>query len=182
LRVVGRDGAVQTTVASAEMTVGLAPEVKGTHMSRFVDILTSSTEPLSPAGLVRMAEQVRWRLQSVHATLSVQFPYFLRREAPVTGCAAPVDYEARLSASAGDVARLEVGVRTPITSLCPCSKEISDYGAHSQRGHVEITAACDPLTPVWLEDLVAVAEDAGSAPVYSLLKRVDEREVTMRAY
>ena len=93
-----------------------------------------------------------------------------------------VDVEARLSAVAAESTEVRVGVRVPVTSLCPCSREISDYGAHNQRGHVEIDVACQVGEQVWFEDLIDVADAAASAPIYSLLKRVDERHVTMTAY
>jgi MptA/FolE2 family GTP cyclohydrolase len=109
------------------------------------------------------------------------FPYFLRREAPASGAASMNRYDCRLVGGAreGEDFRLEVGVRVPVTSLCPCSKEISDYGAHNQRGHVEIQVKGEGL---WFEDLIEVAEEAGSAPILALLKRPDERVVTMQAY
>jgi MptA/FolE2 family GTP cyclohydrolase len=101
---------------------------------------------------------------------------------PFTGQAAPVEYEGRLHVEIGTSPVVQVGVRTPVTSLCPCSKEISDYGAHNQRGYVEIDVTCAPGSVVHFEDLIDAAEQAGSVPVYSMLKRPDERHVTMEAY
>jgi len=130
-----------------------------------------------------IASDLRARLSSRRARIALTFPYFLERAAPVSGLAAMADYEGRLVAEVeNDSARLEVGVRVPVKSLCPCSKEISDYGAHSQRGFVDLTVRCKPDEAVWLQDLIDLAERCGSSPVYPLLKRVDERHVTMEAY
>lgn len=182
IKVLGRGGCVQSTVATVEMAVDLMHDVKGTHMSRFVDVLHSSTATLSPQTITSLAQQIRARLESSRAVIRMDFPYFIAREAPVTGLAAPVEYHGRFEASAGVGAEVHVGVKTPVTSLCPCSKEISDYGAHNQRGYVEIDATCAPGSFVSLEDLIDIAEQSGSAPIYSLLKRPDERYVTMQAY
>jgi GTP cyclohydrolase IB len=177
-----RDGSQQATVANVEMAVDLAGDIKGTHMSRFVDIFHNTNEVFSPASVMRLAEEIRARLDSERAVVRMQFPFFVVRDAPVTGRSAPVEYEARVDASVGQLCELRVGVRTPVTSLCPCSKEISDYGAHNQRGYVEIDVTCPPETAVCFEDLIEIAEQAGSSPVYSMLKRPDERHVTMQAY
>jgi MptA/FolE2 family GTP cyclohydrolase len=113
----------------------------------------------------------------------LEFPYFLERSTPISGLRSVNDYEGRLVAEVnGPRSQLEVGVRVPVASLCPCSKEISDYGAHNQRGYVDLDVRCSSEHPVWLQDLVEVAEGCGSAPIYTLLKRVDERHVTMEAY
>lgn len=182
VEVLARDGGVQSTVASVEMTVDLAHDVKGTHMSRFVDVFHASSATLSPQTVAHLVEQIRARLESARAVVRMDFPYFIAREAPVTGLAAPVEYHGRLEASTGATTEVRVGVRTPVTSLCPCSKEISDYGAHNQRGYVEIDVTCAPDSFVWFEDLIDMAEQSGSAPIYSLLKRPDERHVTMQAF
>jgi GTP cyclohydrolase I len=164
------------------MTVDVAPTVRGTHMSRFIEALHQSDSPMNIERLAWLAKRIRALLESQRATVRMTFPYFLTREAPASGLRAPMDYEGRLAVSLGASIELTVGVRTPVTSLCPCSKEISDFGAHNQRGYVEIDVVCAEGAPVWIEDLVEIAEEAASAPVYSLLKRVDEREVTMQAY
>ncbi len=136
VEVVGRDGCVQRTVAEAAMTVALAPEQRGVHMSRFVEALDQRAGEVSPGGFARLTEEVRERLESERALVELSFPYFLRREAPASGAASMNRYDCRLvgTAIAGAPFGLEVGVRVPVTSLCPCSKEISDYGAHNQRG------------------------------------------------
>lgn len=180
--VVSRDGTRQPTVATLEMTVDVPPTVRGTHMSRFVEVLHETDAPMDIDRLARLAERIRTRLDSERAIVRMTFPFFVTREAPASGLAAPMDYEGRIAVSLGAGLEQTVGVCTPVTSLCPCSKEISDYGAHNQRGYVEIEVVCAHGAVVWIEDLVEIAEDAASTPVYSLLKRVDEREVTMQAY
>lgn len=179
--VAGGDGVSQRTVALAMMTVELAADRRGVHMSRFVELLDEHAGAVSAGGFERLVESVRWRLDSRRAVVGLSFPYFLRREAPASGASSMNRYDCRLTGEAteGKAFATEVGVRVPVTSLCPCSKEISDYGAHNQRGHVEVRAKGEGI---WFEDLIEVAEAAGSAPVLALLKRPDERVVTMQAY
>jgi GTP cyclohydrolase I len=129
-----------------------------------------------------VARELQTRLDTTAARIGLDFPYFVDRSAPVTGGSAPVEYTGRLHVEARHGVTLRVGVQVPIASLCPCSKEISDYGAHNQRGYVDIDVICGDGTTVWIEDLIGAAEDAASAPVYALLKRPDERFVTMQAY
>jgi GTP cyclohydrolase FolE2 len=182
VRVAGRDGGAQATVATASAHVALAADVRGTHMSRFVQGLGDHLAVVDPRACGALAEHLRDRLHSPRASLELRFPYFIERNAPVSGLPGMVDVEACLAATAGETTEVRVAVRVPITSLCPCSREISDYGAHNQRGHVDIEIGCQGGEAVWFEDLIDVADAAGSAPIYSLLKRVDERHVTMTAY
>lgn len=177
------DGSAQTTVAEVELVASLPAECRGTHMSRFVEVLEEFHDDVDPASVVEMARVLRSRVESTRARVVLRFPLFLSREAPVTGEAARMRFDCRYEAwTTARVDRFVLGVTAPITSLCPCSKEISDYGAHSQRGRVEVeieTADADYLTP---DELLAVIEAAASAPIYPLLKRADERHVTMQAY
>jgi GTP cyclohydrolase I len=183
----GKDGRQQRTVARVAMTAELAEHLRGVHMSRFVEVLHANAEEVSLASLPAIAAQIRERLGSASARLELQFSYFLERFAPASQMASLMEYECRLAAvSNGERSQISVEVRVPVTSLCPCSKEVSDYGAHNQRGYVEIEATspwpAGDAAGLWMEDLIEVAEAAGSSPVYPLLKRSDEREVTMRAY
>ena len=185
--VTGSDGHTQNTVADCRMVVELEEQVRGTHMSRFIEVLDEYASQLTPTSLTMLAGEVRQRLSSARSRVSFEFPYFLRREAPVSGMSAMVRYEGRVDASASEHGvELAMGVRVPVTSLCPCSKEISDYGAHNQRGFVDIEVKSPwsegDASGIWIDDLVETAEAAGSAQIYSLLKRSDEREVTMRAF
>jgi GTP cyclohydrolase I len=182
IRVAGPEGTAQPTVAVIAMNVELDATVKGTHMSRFVEVLEPGLGPLDGPAAGDLAREIQARLDTATARISLEFPYFLERPAPVTGRSGVVEYTGRLYASAGDDVTVRVGAQIPVASLCPCSKEISDYGAHNQRGYVDIDVECSEGAAVWIEDLIAAAEGAASAPVYSLLKRPDERFVTMQAY
>lgn len=178
----------QQTIATLTMAVGLPAEVKGTHMSRFIEALSEYDQSLSSETLPLLVHEIQERLHAQEAKIEVEFPYFLERSAPVTGRTALMDYTCRLVAeSQGDETEVTVGITVPVASLCPCSKEISEYGAHNQRGDVEITLRTvrddhDGAPMVWFEELVAYAEESASAPLYPLLKRPDERYVTMQAY
>jgi GTP cyclohydrolase I len=181
------DGSSQRTICEAQLAVALAAPKRGTHMSRFVEVLHEQREALSPASVLAMARDLAGRLDTDEAAISLVFPLFVSREAPVTGHQALLGIDCTLAARAGtDVAEVRVGARVPVTSLCPCSKEIADYSAHSQRGYVTIEAldsgwACGG-PGLWPEELLAVCDGAASAPIYPLLKRPDERHVTMLAY
>lgn len=178
----------QHTIARLTMSVGLPHHFKGTHMSRFIEVLSAHQGELTIRTLPAMLRALRTRLEAPSTRLEAAFPYFLQRAAPVSGATALLDYECTfVGESTAEHDDFVLGVRVPVTSVCPCSKAISDYGAHNQRGHITIevrTRAADggeaPL--VWIEELIEFAEAAASAPVYPLLKRADERHVTMQAY
>lgn len=185
--VVDATGARQHTIATCELVVALPETERGTHMSRFVSLLDEHAASISIGSFTAMAGSMLDRLGAVRGRIAMCFPYFLARRAPVSGLEGMVRFEGRVEAVATeDETRLSVGVRVPVTSLCPCSKEISDYGAHNQRGYVDIDVTspwqAGEAAGIWLDDLIDVAQAAGSAPIYSVLKRVDEREVTMRAF
>ena len=178
----------QNTVASVRLAVSLSAADKGTHMSRFLELLREHCEDCSLHSLPSLLRAIESRLGAAHAQVEFAFPYFIERAAPVTGAKALVDFNCCLrgsSTAAGD--ELLLGVRVPVTSLCPSSKAISEYGAHNQRGEISIEvqplldAAGQPAL-LWIEELVAIADASASAPVYALLKRDDERHVTMQAY
>ena len=176
------DGAVQPTVATLEMTVGLPAHVKGTHMSRFVEVMERSTEALDLAAFGALAQAMCTRLQADSGRIAMRFPYFIRKTAPVSGVTSLLDYEAAWEAEciAGRAPRLTLQLTAPVTSLCPCSKTISDYGAHNQRSHITIEAELQ--APLSIEALARIAEDEASCEVFGLLKRPDEKWVTERAY
>ncbi|HWU83872.1 MAG TPA: GTP cyclohydrolase FolE2, partial [Rhodocyclaceae bacterium] len=179
----GGGGAVQATVASVEMTVALPPEVKGTHMSRFVEILEAQQAPLAIEALPQLLADMLQRLEADSGRIEFAFPWFMRKAAPVSGVESLLDYDVKLAVScaSGAAPRVELEVMAPVTSLCPCSKQISDYGAHNQRSLIAIRAElCDlNLGP---EALVRMAEEEASCEVFGLLKRPDEKWVTERAY
>jgi GTP cyclohydrolase I len=182
---VDRDGAVHATIATCNVYVALAAERKGTHMSRLVALLEEraapGAAPVSVAGLRDLLDDLVTRLDAPGGRLELAFPFFVRKTAPVSGVPSLLDYDVKLAAELHDGRYTStVCVAVPVTSLCPCSKEISDYGAHNQRSLVSIGVR--PRAPVFLAELLRVAEEEASAELYGILKRVDEKYVTERAY
>jgi GTP cyclohydrolase I len=175
-----RSGSQLSTVASINMYVSLPHHVKGTHMSRFLEVLHHYAHPLTPDSIPLIAREIRQRLNAEAAHLEISFPYFIEKKAPVTGAPGLMDYRASFIAASNHVEDFVMKVRAPATSLCPCSKEISAYGAHNQR--CEIEAAVRFNRQLWIEDLAEILEGAASCPVYSVLKRPDEKFVTELAY
>jgi GTP cyclohydrolase IB len=174
---------IQHTVAEFSMYVGLPHDVKGTHMSRFVEILEQPRAPLDLAGFRALFRAMLGRLDATTGHLEMRFTYFIRKTAPVSGVESLLDYSAAWIADATvpGRTRLAVELAAPVTSLCPCSKKISDYGAHNQRSHITISADV-AVGEIALEELARAAEDEASCEVYGLLKRPDEKWVTERAY
>ena len=181
VRVADRDGGVQHTIATFNMYVGLPHNFKGTHMSRFVEILNSHEREISVESFETMLRDMVKRLEAEFGRVEMTFPYFINKAAPVSGVKSLMDYEITFS---GEISRegysFTMKVVVPVTSLCPCSKKISEYGAHNQRSHVTITARTN--SHVWIEELVRMVEDEASCELYGLLKRPDEKYVTERAY
>ncbi|MFO1284170.1 MAG: GTP cyclohydrolase FolE2 [Burkholderiales bacterium] len=176
------DGRGQPTVAEFTMTVGLPHDVKGTHMSRFIEILERVRGPLDLDAFRAMAEAMVERLDAPAGRIEMRFPYFIRKAAPVSGVESLLDYQAAWTAERADGrTRVEVALTAPVTSLCPCSKKISDYGAHNQRSLITLRAEVTAGS-VAIEELARTAEDQASCEVWGLLKRPDEKWVTERAY
>lgn len=186
--VLDRDHQRQHTVAVLKMSVNLPHEFKGTHMSRFIEILNEHRGEITMRTVPTMLRDLRRRLDAESAHIHLVFPYFLERRAPVSGAGALMDYECSFDAAVnGGKDQFVFGVRVPVTSLCPCSKAISDYGAHNQRGYITIDVQTvrdveNNFALIWFEELIDIAEQSASAPVYPLLKRADERHVTMQAF
>jgi GTP cyclohydrolase I len=186
--VLDRDHGRQHTTARITMSVNLPHHFKGTHMSRFIDVLNRHRGEVTMHTLPVVLEDLRRHLEAEKARIEVRFPYFLERRAPVSGARALMDYECIfVGEHNGRLQDFVLGVRVPVTSLCPCSKTIAEYGAHNQRGHLSIEVRGmrrgDGGTElIWIEELIDVAERSASAPIYALLKREDERHVTMQAY
>jgi len=175
------DGEVCPTVAEWALDVALPAEQKGTHMSRFVAWLDALAGPFDAAVLRRESARMLELLGAERGQVEARFPFFLRKRAPVSGVASLLEYQGRLIAEASTTATtIWAEVTVPVKSLCPCSKEISDYGAHNQRSHVRIKAELRGEIS-WLE-LVRFAEDAASSEIWSSLKRADEKWITERAY
>jgi GTP cyclohydrolase IB len=186
--VLDRDHEKQHTVAVLKMSVNLPHEFKGAHMSRFIEILNEHRGEITMRTVPTMLRDLRRRLDAESAHIHLVFPYFLERRAPVSGASALMDYECSFDAEVnGGKTEFVFGVRVPVTSLCPCSKAISDYGAHNQRGYITIDVQSvqdveNNFALIWFEELIEIAEQSASAPVYPLLKRADERHVTMQAF
>lgn len=181
LRVVAAGGGVVATVASIDMTVGLPPEVKGTHMSRFVEVLEQNVDAIDAASLDRLLSRMLERLDAGSGMIELRFPYFISKRAPVSGVASLLDYQVTLRGERdASGAVYTTRVSAPATSLCPCSKEISEYGAHNQRSIITITVQGDAA--LGIEEIAGIAEQEASCEVYGLLKRPDEKYVTERAY
>jgi len=181
VRVAERSGGVQHTIATFNMYVGLPHQFKGTHMSRFVEILNAHEREISVDTFKLMLEEMVQRLEARSGHVEMTFPYFINKAAPVSKVKSLMDYEVTF---VGEIAEgqkfFKMKVVVPVTSLCPCSKRISDYGAHNQRSHVTIAARTKGF--VWIEELVEYAEKHASSQLYGLLKRPDEKFVTERAY
>jgi len=181
VRVADKSAGVQHTIASFNMYVFLPHDFKGTHMSRFVEILNTREREISVENFEDVLRQMVARLEAQSGYIEMSFPYFINKTAPISGVQSLMDYEVTFIGSIENgVYKHTTRVVVPVTSLCPCSKKISDYGAHNQRSHVTVTARTNGF--LWIEDLVRKVEDQASCELYGLLKRPDEKHVTERAY
>jgi GTP cyclohydrolase I len=182
LLVTAADGGIVATVGSWTLTVALPAEKKGTHMSRFVALLMQYYRtPMTPQVFRQMAEEMLSRLQAERGDMTVSFPYFVNKSAPVSGVQSLLDYEIQWLARADrETVEFELVVQVPIMSLCPCSKAISEYGAHNQRSR--ITVAVVGTDEIEMEDMIRLIEDEASCELWGLLKRPDEKYMTEHAY
>lgn len=181
IQIKDRGPKIQDTIGSFDLYVDLPEDVKGTHMSRFVEIIHRHEEPYSVDRLKPLLTQLQSRLKAESAFLELRFPFFLEKAAPVTGQRSLMNYQVTFRGRlAGDAIESILQVEIPVKTLCPCSKSISRYGAHNQRGvaTVQVTAS----ETVWIEEIIKIVEDSGSAQLYALLKRPDEKHVTEQAY
>lgn len=179
------DGQVQPSVAMFDFYVSLSADVKGTHMSRFMEMLFQHKEALSTQAMRAMMEDMLVRLESAGGIIRVKAPFFVKKKAPVSGVESLMDYEVSWEAvkKAGQPEiQVTQTVLVPVQSLCPCSKEISEYGAHNQRSHATIGVVIKPGSEMAVEELIRVAEQNASCELWSLLKRPDEKYVTEKAY
>ena len=181
IRVQDKSAGIQHTIAMFNMYVGLPHNFKGTHMSRFVEILNSHEREISIENFPSMLRDMVKKLEAETGHIEMNFPYFINKSAPVSGVQSLMDYDVTLTGEIchGEIAST-VKVVVPVTSLCPCSKKISERGAHNQRSHVTVTARLNKL--VWIEEIVQLVESEASCELYGLLKRPDEKHVTERAY
>lgn len=187
IQVTDREGKPFPTVATISMSVHLPHHFKGTHMSRFLEVLSLHEGEVTSRTLPNILHDLREKLNAEESHIEVAFTYFVKKRAPVSGAPAKVGCDCVLTGtSKASGNELSIRVTVPVTTLCPCSKEISEYGAHNQRGYVTIEvrprAKGTGCELILIEELIEIAEKSGSAPVYALLKRPDERHVTMQAY
>ncbi len=181
VRVKDRSQGDQHTIARFNMFVELPHNFKGTHMSRFVEILNNHEPEISVASFKDMLVEMSDRLEAKTGHIEMSFPYFINKTAPVSGVESLMDYQVTfIGEIKNKIAAMNITVVVPVTSLCPCSRKISDYGAHNQRSHVTITVKTNSF--VWVEDLIDLVEDQASSELYGLLKRPDEKYVTEHAY
>jgi GTP cyclohydrolase I len=181
IKVAGGAGVEQRTVANLSMSVSLPHDQKGTHMSRFLERLGSRELAISVESFAGLLVETVHHLEAFSGQIEMAFPYFILKKAPVSGAASLMNYRAAIRGRhRSGKTDLWLEVTVPVTSLCPCSKTISAYGAHNQRTHITLTAKI--AASIWFEDLIALAEKAGSSELYALLKRPDEKYVTERAY
>lgn len=181
ITVLDRDRRSQSTVGTLDLYADLPHHYKGTHMSRFIEVFHRHAGDIRMPNFLHMLDEVREHLEAERAFGILRFPYFIEKHAPVSGQAGMMRYECAFSGVA-DSSRREffVSVTVPVTTLCPCSKEISDRGAHNQRGLCTVTVEVEEF--FWMEDLIQLVEGSASAGLYTLLKRSDEKYVTEHAY
>lgn len=179
--VLDRANGTQRTIATVNLFASLPHHFKGTHMSRFIEVFTEYVENIYMQHFLEMLDRIRISLDADWSYGEIDFPYFLTKHAPATGAASMMDYRCRYIGEVGPQRRdFFVGIDVPVLTVCPCSKEISDRGAHNQRGVVSVTVKLGPF--FWIEDVIEQVEAASSSGLYTLLKRADERHVTERAY
>ncbi len=181
IQVRDKEHTFQNTIATIGMFVDLPKEFKGTHMSRFLEVLNAHGNMIHVENITEILYAMQEKFQAATSHLEIEFPYFMVKKAPVTGKESVMDYTARFEAAA---CKKEIDfvltVKAMVTTLCPCSKAIAAYGAHNQRG--EVTVQIRSRKPVWIEDLIAIIEGSASSELYAWLKRQDEKAVTERAY
>ena len=183
IKFVNRDSESHPTIANFTMTVRLPENVKGTHMSRFIEILNDGECSFGIDTFMNLVQTVADKLDSSDAQIIVDFPFFRNKKAPSSGVESLLDYKVSLTGTIINAKpELTLKVVVPVTSLCPCSKSISKYGAHNQRSHITIEAKAAKGETIYLEDLIDLAEEKASSELYAILKRDDEKVVTERAY
>lgn len=180
IRLSDRSNEIQNSIGTFTLTVDLPKHFKGTHMSRFLEVLGEHDGVVSVHSIPVILAELRRRLESEQSHLDVDFTYFISKPAPVTRKPGLMGYECRFEAGGGQTTDLVVQIRIPVTTLCPCSKEISAYGAHNQRGYVTVRIRANDH--IWIEEIIEKIEARASAPLYPLLKRPDEKFVTELAY
>ncbi len=182
VKVLDKTTGVQSTVAQINMYVDLPHQCKGTHMSRFVEILHLFRTKVSLESITNILKDMKKILGAQSSHIEITFPYFIEKQAPETGSKGLMDYSCSINGSSNDKKHTDIvlTITVPITSVCPCSKEISEDGAHNQRGEVKVSTRFEKF--IWIEDIVQIVETCASCDIFSVLKRADEKFVTEKAY
>jgi GTP cyclohydrolase I len=181
IQVLDKHNQVQHTVARVNLYVGLPQQFKGTHMSRFVEVLNARRGEMTIRNLPEILSDIQRRLGAEDAHLELSFPYFIAKRAPISGVESLMAYQCAFRASKrNEQVEFVLAVQVPVKSLCPCSKAISEYGAHNQRSYIDVQIRSEQF--LWIEDIVQAVEACGSAPLFALLKREDEKYITELAY
>lgn len=180
ITVLDKNNGKQQTVANINMYVNLPRQYKGTHMSRFVEVLNEHRKRISLQNFSEILQEVKTRLNAESAHMEITFPYFINKMAPVTGSEGLMEYKCSFRGNLDKGIDIVTTINVPISTLCPCSKEISEYGAHNQRGIVTLKVRFKKF--IWIEDLIKLVEETASSEVFSVLKREDEKFVTEKAY
>jgi len=180
ITVLDKKNKTQHTIATINMYVDLPYHFKGTHMSRFIEILNRYRQGINIKNLYTILNEMKKKLSAQSAHIEIEFPYFIEKIAPVSKAKSLMEYTCKLWGSLNDEVDICLGVEVPVTTLCPCSKEMSKKGAHNQRGIVSVKVRFKKF--FWIEDVIKIAEKSASSEVYSLLKRPDEKHVTEKAY
>ena len=180
ITILDRANKIQHTVASINMYVNLPHRFRGTHMSRFVEILNAHHREIHIDTIGEILRQMKDKLHAEEAHMEIHFPYFIEKAAPVSRARSLMEYRCCYIGTLGEAEDFVLGVDVPVTTLCPCSRELSDRGAHNQRSVIRCRVRYKDF--IWIEELIELAENSASSPLYALLKRNDEKAVTERAY
>ena len=181
IQVLDKNHKVQSTTGTVNLFVNLPHNFKGTHMSRFIEVFHKHHNDISMNNFLEMLEEIRAKLDAERAFGRITFPYFIEKSAPVSKSAGLMEYTCSYEGEATiSEAKFFISIKVPIATLCPCSKAISDYGAHNQRGFVKVKVLYSKF--FWIEDVISMIEECASTPLYSVLKRQDEKFVTEHAY
>ena len=175
-----KENVEQHTIASINMYVNLPHHFRGTHMSRFIEILNRYRREIDIHSMGEIMKEMKMNLSAESAHLEIEFPYFIEKEAPVSGAKSLMEYSCKFFGELNDRMKILLGVSIPILTVCPCSKEISEHGAHNQRGTINVKLQFKGF--IWIEDIIQMVENCASGSVFSLLKREDEKFVTEKSY
>ena len=180
IQVLDKNHKVQSTTGTVNLFVNLPHNFKGTHMSRFIEVFHKHHNDISMNNFLEMLEEIRSKLDAERAFGRITFPYFIEKSAPVTKSAGLMEYTCSYEGEVAKEAKFFISIKVPVATLCPCSKAISEYGAHNQRGFVKVKVLYSKF--FWIEDVIKMIENCASTPLYSVLKRKDEKFVTEHAY